>query len=535
PPGHTHQELEPDRRHVERARQGARRGDPAVIPMLVVARSPQAEGRREGVGHVIEERRGGERRPSSRERRVERGDVDERLEGRAGLPVRFHRPVEGALAIVPPADHGADRPVLRLDREKGGLRRVPVGAADLRARVRIAGSLAHATLGRFLEPGIERREHEQPAGAQVRFRDILREDLPNVIDEVGSARRRRRIGREPELRFSRPLRFGPRDESTRHHVFEHLVPSRDREVRVAVRRKPVRRRNDSGQERPLAERQLGRVLVEVVESALLEAADAPGPALPEIDLVEIELEDLFLGVAELNHHGEKRFVQLAGEGALPRKKDVFRELLADRAPALDDRPGGYVARRGASDSQEVESHVAEEAPVLARDRGERDVAWDRGERQVRATLTLRVREFGEELGIDAQEPARRRFREAVSDRSDVSVADLDEGGRAGLGTVRVEKGPKVDLEDGPAYAVLPRRVRSPARAAVARPIERLAELRDLERHSGAQLDPIRVYPRRKFPALSGITEGSERGEPEPVVPEKTEDEEEHDQRPPQPA
>src|SRR5439155_12537511 len=169
------------------------------------------------------------------------------------------------------------------------------------------------------------------------------------------------------------------------------------------------------------------------------------------------------------------------------------------------------------------------------DRGRRDVAWDRGERQVRPTLTLRVREFGEELGIDAQEPARRRFREAVSDRSDVSVADLDEGGRAGLGTVRVEKGPKVDLEDGPAYAVLPRRVRSPARAAVARPIERLAELRDLERHSGAQLDPIRVYPRRKFPALSGITEGSERGEPEPVVPEKTEDEEEHDQRPPQPA
>src|SRR6185503_14487577 len=116
------------------------------------------------------------------------------------------------------------------------------------------------------------------------------------------------------------------------------------------------------------QRQLARVLVEVEERALLHAAHAPAPALPEIDLVQVELEDLLLGVAKLDQERQQRLVELAREGPLPREEDVLRQLLADGAPSFDQRSRAHVPRRGASDAQEVEPHVAEEATVLARHR-----------------------------------------------------------------------------------------------------------------------------------------------------------------------
>ena len=277
------------------------------------------------------------------------------------------------------------------------------------------------------------------------------------------------------------------------------------------------------------------MLVEVEEGALLHAAHRPCAALAQVDLIQVELEDLLLRVAELDQHREQRLVELSREGPLPREKDVLRKLLTDRAPPLDDGARAYVPRSRASDPQEIETHVPEKAAVLAGNRGERHVLRDRGERRVGTPLAFLIRELGEEQGIDAKESAGGRFREAVSERGHPAVPDLHQRGRAGLRAVGIDEGAQIDLEDGAALPVLPGCVRLPARAPVPCRIQRLAEVVLVDRHPLPELEPVRVDARWEFPALTGIAEGGKRREPEPVVSEKTENEEEHDQNPAQPA
>ena len=66
----------------------------------------------------------------------------------------------------------------------------------------------------------------------------------------------------------------------------------------------------------------------------------------EIDAVEIDLEDLVLAEAVLEPQRQQGFLDLAGEAALGRQKQVLGELLGDRAAALDDMAGGEIGESG---------------------------------------------------------------------------------------------------------------------------------------------------------------------------------------------
>src|SRR5262249_40979776 len=77
------------------------------------------------------------------------------------------------------------------------------------------------------------------------------------------------------------------------------------------------------------------------------AADRDRPALAQIDLVQVGLEDSLLRVARLDDRRQPRLAQLAEEGALRAQKPDLDELLRDGAAALLDPAGPDISPRPA--------------------------------------------------------------------------------------------------------------------------------------------------------------------------------------------
>ena len=58
--------------------------------------------------------------------------------------------------------------------------------------------------------------------------------------------------------------------------------------------------------------------------------------MPEVDLVQVHLEDAVLRVAALELQGQHGLLQLALEALVRREEEHLGELLGDGAAALDD-------------------------------------------------------------------------------------------------------------------------------------------------------------------------------------------------------
>ena len=139
--------------------------------------------------------------------------------------------------------------------------------------------------------------------------------------------------------------------------------------RIAVRRQPRRRFDEARQHRGLRDRDVLRRLAEI---ALRRGFDAIG-AGAEIDAVEIELEDLVLGMLALQPERELHLLQLALQGALLGQEQVLGELLRQRRAALRDAAMQDVGDGGAHDADRVDAEMRIEAAVLDGDEGLRQI------------------------------------------------------------------------------------------------------------------------------------------------------------------
>ena len=167
-----------------------------------------------------------------------------------------------------------------------------------------------------------------------------------------------------------------------------------------------RRLEHAGEHGGLGEVHLADRLAEII---LRRRLDAVGAAA-EIGAVEIELEDLGLGVVVLEIDRDERFLDLAGERPLGREEHVLGELLSQRATALYDR----VVLRVGSDSAECAHHVdaemLEEAPILGGEGG----------------LDHVVGNFFERHRIVAQQPALADFVAVAIEEGDaILVGEVD--------------------------------------------------------------------------------------------------------------
>ena len=173
----------------------------------------------------------------------------------------------------------------------------------------------HQRLARHdLQLRIERGADRQAALVELLLAEHLGELAADLLGEiVGGEEVRQRAPRAstPSGSALAVLAFLGGDVAVLDHAVDHPVAALDGALRVAERVVVVRRLGQRGEIGRLGERQLVHRLVEIVERR---RGDAIG-AEAEEDLVEIELEDLVLGVGLLDAEREDRFLDLAVEAS----------------------------------------------------------------------------------------------------------------------------------------------------------------------------------------------------------------------------
>ena len=124
------------------------------------------------------------------------------------------------------------------------------------------------------------------------------------------------------------------DDFVVSHPAEHVLEAVARAREVAVRVEIVRTLGKAGQHRALHRRQRACRFAEIAARRHL---DAPGTT-PEIDRVEIELENLGLAQRALDIRGDDDLAKLALIGDVVSDQQRLGQLLRDRRAAL--RPAG---------------------------------------------------------------------------------------------------------------------------------------------------------------------------------------------------
>jgi hypothetical protein len=124
--------------------------------------------------------------------------------------------------------------------------------------------------------------------------------------------------------------------------------------------------------------------------------------MPEVDLVEVHLEQPVLGIAALELHRQHRLLELPVEALVGREEEHLGELLGDGAAALDDAPVAEVLVDRARHAHGVHAPVGVEARVLGGDHRVLQRLGNLGERHEDATLDV---ELGDQLVVVVEDLA----------------------------------------------------------------------------------------------------------------------------------
>ncbi len=229
----------------------------------------------------------------------------------------------------------------------------------------------------LLDAEVERRVNLEAALVEVLDAELLvvLDVLPDLLGEVGAdARRFLFVRAEDDRRVQCLLVLPAVDEALLEHAVEHVVAAPEGLVGMGDRRVRHRRADHPRDHGGLGDGQLLGVLAEVKPRGLLDAVGA----VPEVDLIRIELEDLVLREILLDLDGQEGLVDLAAEALLRREEDLFGELLRQRRRPFDLLAGNDVLDRGAHERLRVDAAVIDEVGVLGGQDGlvepRRDVA-----------------------------------------------------------------------------------------------------------------------------------------------------------------
>jgi hypothetical protein len=302
--------------------------------------------------------------------RLGEGLEGERLEARPRLARAHHGGVELLLSDVRTADEREDPPGGGLDRDDGA----GVGRA-------LGHGVREHRLGGGLHRRVEVRVDAQPA-EQLALVELVdaRELTPDRVEVVG-------VGAELDTGPVRDVRdalghgrvvVGLADPLLLEHPGERHLPATVDPVGVLGRVEVGGRGDHAGQGRGLVERQLRGVDVEVGLRGRLDAVRAAAP----VDRVEVEAEDLVLGVLAFELDGERRLLDLAGVGLLGADRGVLDVLLGDRRAALTDRAAAHVGEQRAADPAGGDPPVLVEVAVLDTHHGLRYVLGQLVQRHV---------------------------------------------------------------------------------------------------------------------------------------------------------
>ncbi len=308
--------------------------------------------------------------------KIESGGIDEGFERRSGLPQRLRRAVERERrADVAPADHGTHRAVGG-HHDDGALR------LGFPAHI-LAENVQQRVFRRRLDARIERGADDHVLGR------VLGEEIGagfhDVIGEIAAGRLGGRGGQGGGV--GQRIGGGGGGEVL---LFFHQA---DDDCRTVLRALQVRcggqrrgRLEQPGKHRGLRRAHLRRRDAEIALRRGLE----PARACAEVGAVEVDGEDLLLGIGHLHRHREDHFLHLAPQGraaavglvlglVLPLAGDVgsakaqqFRGLLGDRRAAVARQRSASLAQVDADrgrDALRIDARMPVKAPVFGGDDG----------------------------------------------------------------------------------------------------------------------------------------------------------------------
>ena len=226
-----------------------------------------------------------------------------------------------------------------------------------------------ARVRQFLQSRIERRRHRQAAFVQDLRAVLPLEVLADFLDEERRDAERL-VGltaRHDRFPFG-VVGLRLRDVVLVRHPLKDDVAAGDGALHVDERTLSLGCLENPADERGFLEIQLLVRLVEVQARGGLDAVRA----VPEIHLVAVDAEDLFLRVALLDLDGEHPFADLPLEKLLLGEAELIEvagHLLRDGARALSAPPLDEVGEDRGEDSLDVQAEVMLEAGVFGRDDG----------------------------------------------------------------------------------------------------------------------------------------------------------------------
>jgi len=182
------------------------------------------------------------------------------------------------------------------------------------------------------------------------------------------------------------LAFLRRDESRLFHPFKHMLLALLRPFRIFVGRIMVRGLGKSGQQRGLGESQLRQVFPEIRQGR---GAHSVG-ALPEIDLVQVHLQDLLLAQDQLHLVCQDQFLEFSPVGSLRRQKQRAGELLGNRAGPLHFSTAPQIGPDRPQNADDIQPRVFEEPRVLHRDHRLGQVLRNVGQRDQDAPFNVKL-------------------------------------------------------------------------------------------------------------------------------------------------
>ena len=214
--------------------------------------------------------------------------------------------------------------------------------------------------------------------AQVERIRRLRDRAAGEFD-VATLRRR-------ELRVGDPVVIA-------HHA-EDGVAAGAGDVGPLLGRVAIRRADHAGQHRRFVDAQLRGTLVEIEPRRFVDAEHRLAVVVPEVDVVEVDLEDLVLRHARVEQHGQDDLGDLAAPRPLLREEARLDDLLIDRRAARGDAVRAQIREESARHADRIDADVMMKADVLGGEKRVRDVRGNRLQRDRRRDAPVDAVERG---------------------------------------------------------------------------------------------------------------------------------------------
>ena len=252
-----------------------------------------------------------------------------------------------------------------------------------------------------LHLGVERRANRQPALIELLLALLLQQLTAHFFGEIaGDISVGRENARIDAKRFGFRLRaFVGGHIAVGDQSIDDVVATLEGALAILKRMIIARRLGKRREIGRLGERELIDRFVEIIERRGGDAVVSKA----EIDLVEIKLENLVLGIGRFDAEGDERFTNLAFDRALVADEKVLGDLLGDGRGALHMAAALGEHRHGAHHAFRIDADVVVEILVFGGDERLFHQLRNGGTRQEQAAFT---RIFGEDRAVAGVQPCR---------------------------------------------------------------------------------------------------------------------------------